>query len=208
MMAVSLSALAEGSKVESVGAYAEPSASESLRKALDQKGSRVILSDGAPYCEIWLRAAIPTGKTEAPGAIYTTFGESALIGVITFTKQTNDFRGQAIKAGSYTLRYALHPTDGNHLGISPVRDFLVLIPVAADQNVDAQYKYDELMKMSMKASGTNHPAVLSLLTPEGKPAAPATKENESGHVVFTTTAKSSGGADLPISFVAKGIAEH
>lgn len=199
--------LADGGKVEATGAFSDPAASESVRKALEPKGSRVTLPDGTAACEIWLRSAAPAGKTETPGAIYKTLGESSLIGVITFPKATSDFRGQSIKPGAYTLRYALHPSDGNHLGISPVRDFLVMIPIGVDQNADAQYKFEELVKMSAKASGTNHPAVISLALPEVKPA-PTLVENEHGHLVFVTRIKSQSGADVPIAFVVKGVAEQ
>src|SRR6185436_17813436 len=111
-------------KLEATAAYADPGASDALKKSLEPKGWRVSLADGA-YCDIWLRAAVPVGKTDAPGAVYTWIGDSTLIGVITFARATTDFRGQSIKPGSYTIRYAVHPTDGNHLGISPIRDFLV-----------------------------------------------------------------------------------
>jgi hypothetical protein len=198
---------AEGGKVEAIGALLDQSVSETVRKSLEPKGYRVTLSDGSVACDIWLRSAVPASKTEAPGAIYTALGESSLIGVMTFPKATSDFRGQSIKPGTYTLRYALHPTDGNHLGISPIRDFLVLIPVSVDQNADAQYKFEELVKMSAKASGTNHPAVISLVSPESKPA-PTVAENEHGHAVFSAKIKSQSGADLPIAFVVKGVAEQ
>lgn len=207
LLFIPFAALGEGGKVEAIGAFTDQSASESVRKALEPKGYRVTLSDGSVACEIWLRSAVPAGKTEAPGAIYTTLSESSLIGVVIFPKATSDFRGQAIKPGTYTLRYALHPTDGNHLGISPVRDFLMMIPISVDQNADGHYKFEELAKMSAKASGTNHPAVISLVSPESKPA-PTLVENEHGHLVLMTKIKTQSGADVPIAFVVKGIAEQ
>ena len=199
-------AFADGNKVEAIGPYADPGASDALKKALESKGTRVSLTEGA-YCDIWLRASVPAGKTEAPGAVYTWIGESALIGVITFAKATTDFRGQSVKAGSYTIRYAVHPTDGNHMGISPVRDFLVMVPVAADANPDAQFKFEELTKMSTKVTGTNHPGVLSLVQPAGAAAAPKVEAGENNHVVFSASLKS-GSSAQPISFVLKGHAEQ
>jgi hypothetical protein len=198
--------LAADNKLEPVGAFADAAASDALKKALEPKGSRVSIADG-PYCDIWLRAAVPAGKSETPGAVYTTLGESTLIGLITFAKQTTDFRGQPVKPGSYTLRYVIHPADGNHLGISPIRDFLVMLPVAMDPNPDAQFKFEELMKMSTKVSGTNHPGVLSLTQPGGAPAAPKIETNDSNHIVFAAAIKNQSGAAMPISFVVKGHAE-
>ena len=205
VFAISISVLGQNNKIEAIGAVADPGASDALKKVLESKGSRITIGDG-PYCDIWLRAGIPAGKSDAPGAVYTTIGESVLIGVISFTKATTDFRGQAVKQGTYTLRYAVHPADGNHLGISPIRDFLALVPVAMDQNPDAQPKFDELTKMSAKVAGTNHPAVISLVQVE---AGSAPKVNQEGsHVVFSAKAKTQSGADLPIGFIVKGIAEQ
>jgi hypothetical protein len=190
-------------KVDEIGAYAESGASEALKKTLEPKGWRVSLADGA-YCDIWLRASVPAGKIEEQGAVYTNFGESTLIGVITFARTTTDFRGQTVKAGSYTMRSALHPADGNHLGISPIRDFLVMLPVAMDPNPDATFKFEELTKMSTKVTGTSHPGVLSLVQSGGPATTPKVETNEQHHVVFSATLKSGA----PIAFVVKGRAEQ
>ena len=203
----SLAALAaDGGKVENVGAFADQSAPEAVRKALAPNGYRVTLADGGVACEVWFRATVPAGKTDASGAVYTTLPEGALIGVITFPKAANDFRGQAIKAGTYTLRYEVHPTDGNHMGISPIRDFLLLVPVAADPNPETNYKFEELVKLSAKASGTNHPAVMSLAAPASG-AAPSVTTDEHNHAVFAAKVKTASG-DMPIAFVVKGVAEQ
>jgi hypothetical protein len=47
-----------------------------------------------------------------------------------FLHAAADFRGQQVPVGFYTLRYALIPDDGNHLGVSPNPDFLLLIPLS------------------------------------------------------------------------------
>jgi hypothetical protein len=203
-LVVSVSALAQGNKIEPLGAIADPGASEALKKALDAKGWRITIGDG-PYCDIWLRSGVAAGKSDAQGAVYS-LGESALVGVITFSRATTDYRGQSVKPGTYTLRYAVHPADGNHLGISPIRDFLVLVPVAMDQNPEAQPKFEELMKMSPKSTGTNHSGVISLVQTEG--ATPAKIQQEGGHVIFVAKLKSQTGSEIPIAFIVKGIAEQ
>lgn len=206
-LATSTFALAADNKVELIGACADPGASEGLKKVLEAKGWRVNLSDGA-YCDIWLRAAVPAGKSDAPGAVYTSLGESTLIGVITFAKTTTDFRGQSVKPGSYTIRYAVHPADGNHLGISPIRDFLVMLPVAMDPNPDAAFKFEELTKMSTKVTGTNHPGVLSLIQPSGAPANPKLESDDYNRIIFSAATKNQSGAPIPVSFIVKGHAEQ
>lgn len=198
---ISVTALGQGAKLEAIGSFA---ASESLKKVLEPTGSRITIGDEL-YCEIWLRAGVPAGKSDAQGAMYA-IGESALVGLIRIVKATTDFRGQPVNPGTYTLRYAVHPADGNHLGISPIRDFLAMVPVAMDQNPDAQPKFEELMKMSAKVAGTNHPAVLSLV--QAHTAAAPKVDQESGHLIFSSKTSTQSGSDLPISFVVKGIAEQ
>src|SRR5579884_3970173 len=74
-------------------------------QVLDPNGYRVTLDDGSVLCEIWLRKEIPTtGKKEGEGVLFPEIASSTLLGVISFPKQASDFRGQAIAAGSYTLR--------------------------------------------------------------------------------------------------------
>ncbi len=207
ILLASLAALAaDGGKVESIGAFGDQSAPEAVRKALAPNGYRVTLADGSVACEVWFRATVPSGKTDAAGAVYTTLPEGALIGVITFPKTFNDFRGQSIKAGAYSLRYEVHPTDGNHMGISPIRDFLLLVPVAADTNPEANLKFEELVKLSAKASGTNHPAALSLASPAAS-AAPSVTTDEHNHTVFAAKIKTATG-EMPIAFIVKGVAEQ
>jgi hypothetical protein len=201
------SARAADGKLEPTGAYADPGSSDALKKALEPKGWRVSLADGA-YCDIWLRAAVPVGKTDAAGAVYTWIGDSTLLGVITFARATTDFRGQSIKPGSYTVRYAVHPTDGNHMGISPIRDFLVMLPVAMDPNPDAQFKFEELTKMSTKVTGTSHPGILSLIQLASAPAAPKLETDDYNRMAFSAAIKNQSGAAMPISFVVKGHAEQ
>jgi hypothetical protein len=205
VLTLSISAFGQSNKLEAIGPYAESAASDALKKVLEPKGSRITIGDGL-YCEIWLRTGLPAGKTDALGAVYTAIGESVLVGVMRFAKATTDFRGQAVKPGTYTLRYAVHPADGNHLGISPIRDFLALVPVAMDQNPDTQPTFEEIMKMSAKVAGTNHPGVISLVQAEGS-AAPKLDQDGS-HVVFSTKIKTQSGGDLPIAFIVKGIAEQ
>src|ERR1700754_1439512 len=181
----SLPALADnGGKVESLGAFSDQSAPEAVRKVLAPNGYRITLADGSVACDVWFLATVQAGKTDASGAVYTTLPEGALIGVITFSKPASDFRGQSIKAGSYTLRYEVHPTDGNHMGISPIRDFLLLVPIAADTAPDGLIKFADLVKLSAKASGTNHPAALSMVSPDAGRTAPSVTIDEHNHTVF------------------------
>jgi len=136
--------------------------SAAIRETLSPEGWRVTGPDG-PMCEIWLRATIPA-KAQASQRLGVVFGEleeGALVGAIRFLAPEGDYRRVRVKPGVYTMRYMLNPADGNHMGVAPQRDFLLLSPAASDTNV-ATLPTDELQDLSRKASGTTHPTVWSL----------------------------------------------
>jgi hypothetical protein len=199
----------EADKVEPVGVFSDPSASDSVKSAVESAGYKVSLGSGAEVCQIWLRKSLPARpKTDAQGALFTQLSDSSLIAVITFPQKTTDYRGQAIKAGSYTLRYALQPQDGNHLGIAPNRDFLLMSPVSVDQDANAQFKFEDLVKMSAKSAGTNHPAGLSMISAEGQSTFPSAIQDDSSHTVFVGKLKTASGPEIPFALVVKGVADQ
>jgi hypothetical protein len=63
----------------------------------------------------------------------------------------------------------------------------------------------DVVALSRKASGTKHPAPLSVVPAESG-AAPAVTKDDEGHFIFTTTIHLSAGEDLPIALVVKGTA--
>jgi hypothetical protein len=197
---------AQGAKVDQVDALAESSVADGVKKVLSSKGYRITLDDGSVACDLWLRQQVPAqAKKDVPGALYPELAESTLIGVISFPQATTDYRGQAVKAGFYTLRYALIPDDGNHLGVVPNRDFLLLIPAASDSDPAKTFTFDEVVQLSRGTSGTKHPAPMSL-TQAGSGTAPAVSKNEEEHWVFSTGLKMAAGSELPIALVVKGTA--
>ncbi|MCS6817808.1 MAG: hypothetical protein NZ746_10585 [Blastocatellia bacterium] len=200
---------AQEGRVEAIGPLTAPSVPESIRKVLEPKGYRVLQADGRVVCEIWFRAAVPiqAGKTADPDVVYVGMEESTFVGVIVFPHPTTDYRGQAIKPGAYTLRYALYPADGNHMGIAPNRDFLLLVPADLDQDATARYSFEELMKLSAKAAGTNHPAGLSLRSAEGYKTVPTVVELASRYTLLVAPVKTTAGGELTLALIVKGIAE-
>jgi len=133
-----------------------------ISQALQQQGTRVLGSDGAVFCEIWFRTSLPSGPKPADETITLGVPQGAIVGAIRFPAQAADRRGQVIKPGVYTLRYSLMPVNGDHQGAAPQRDFVLLTPATADKDLNATPDFDALVAMSRKASGTPHPAVLSL----------------------------------------------
>src|SRR5437867_2154386 len=208
-MAVSLVCAAQNGKVETIGLPPEPDLLQSVRQVLEPKGYRVALDDGSVACELWLRKSVPSQpKKDVQGAIYTELGESTLVGVLHFPQASTDYRGQAIPAGFYTLRYELLPNDGNHLGAAPNRDFLLLIPAASDPDPNATFKLQELVTMSARTSGMKHPSPLSLAQTDSGPSTPTVSKDDQDHWTFSAAMKLNSGEDLPFALVVKGTAQQ
>jgi hypothetical protein len=100
------------------------------------------------------------------GIRYDTIPEGAFLALVHFTEEGHDFREQGIPAGWYTMRYALHPEDGNHMGVAPSRDFAVLTPAEQDTELAKNYAFQQLVELTKKV-GNPHPTVARLELPEG-----------------------------------------
>jgi hypothetical protein len=153
-------------KVEATGeAPAEVAAP--IKELLAPAGHKVMSGDGKVWCEVWFVKAAPKGpdSTEAD-LMWKSVPPGSVIGAIRWHAGAYDRRGQVLKPGVYTLRFSMFPLNGDHQGVAPNRDFLVMTPAADDQSAAAVPKFDDLMKLSRKASGTPHPAVLAMYVVE------------------------------------------
>jgi hypothetical protein len=141
-----------------------------IKAELAESGLRIQGADGTPLADVWVRKAIPAkskpGGPEGPVQFpFLAVGE--LLGAVRYAAEGHDYRDQAIEPGLYTLRFGLHPINGDHLGVSPFRDFGLLLPAATDTD-PAPLAEKPLERASAEAAGTNHPAVLLLeRVPEG-----------------------------------------
>jgi len=188
--------------VEPAGPCAADGVSDGVKAVLANPGYRVKDSSGAAFVEVWLAKAVPTEKSaDLPrGADFASIPANALLGVIRYAKPGGDFRGQPIPAGVYTMRYNVHPEDGNHQGVAPGRDFILLMPVAVDKDAAAKLSFDEAVELSRKASGTAHPAVLFLSAPESGAKFPAVRRNSENHDILQVKI---GAVELGITLVGK-----
>src|SRR4051812_31124696 len=116
----SLPPLCSAQKVEKLPAFSAEAPGK-VKATLDATGYRVFLPNTLAACDVWLAKDIPTAKrADAKGASYPEFADSQFLGEIFFPKGGgHDFRGQTVRAGTYTMRYQLLPSDGNHLGVAP-----------------------------------------------------------------------------------------
>jgi hypothetical protein len=145
--------------------------SPEIAAVLSETGFRVTDKEGV-VCDVWLSKSVSLKPEFKSGLrIKYPFQIGELVGVIRLpdTSKPTDFRGQELAAGTYTLRYGLQPDDGNHLGTSETRDFLVGSNPKDDTSAKPIGELSALFKLSAGASGTTHPAIFLLLPPPEKP---------------------------------------
>jgi hypothetical protein len=129
---------------------------------------------------------------ELPKATWSDLPEGTLVGAVKIDKDFRDIRGRVIKAGTYTLRYGIQPANGDHLGVSPYREFLLLSPAAHDAD-SAPRGHDGTIELSKEAIGGSHPAVLSLDPPVATEAPLTVHSTELGHKGLIMEVPASGG---------------
>jgi hypothetical protein len=171
------------------------------------KAGFAITQDGKTYCEIWLRTSIETVPASKepdntlPNITLPQIAVGTLLGAIRFDSPGADRRGQTIQPGVYTLRYGVMPANDDHQGAAPHRDFALLIPAADDRDLSAVPKPDALAAMSRKASGTMHPAILSIWKAASESAG-FSQRGDSDWVLEASV------GSTPIAIVVAGAADH
>lgn len=170
-------------KVESLGDPPPQAAiSAEIAALLGGPALRVTRAPSRVVCDVWLCKEWVQAKApeKAAGSVLYPLQPGQLIGVVSYPKRGTDFRDQKIAEGVYTLRYGHQPIDGAHVGTSATRDFLLLLPAAADKT-PAPLDYKTLTKLSAEAAGSTHPLLLPLQKPvsaEGD--VPAIRHKEEG----------------------------
>lgn len=146
---------------------------------------------------------MPTGPNTGESSVtLPTIPPGALLGLLRFAGKGSDRRGQTIAPGVYTLRYGNYPVNGNHQGVAPQRDFLLLVPAALDKSTAAVSNFDALMDLSRKASGAPHPAVLSFWKADADDKPGFEKQGEKDWVLTTNL------GDTKVSIILIGKADE
>ncbi len=185
-------------KYEAAGAPPEELA-PTVREVLQKTGHKVLAANGSVVAEFWFRAEAPKGTpTTEENVSLTSIPHGALVGAVRFPGRGSDRRGQTLKPGVYTLRLSYYPVDGAHQGVSPQRDFLLLVPAADDKDVNATPNYEQVVAMSNKASGTSHPAILSIWKLDKAEPAGVKQEGEGDWVLHATI------GDIPVAVIVVG----
>jgi hypothetical protein len=158
-----------------------------VRKLLPGECEQVADADGAVAAEVWFRDDIPSPATAEHvknGLTYRELPEGVLLGAVRFPKPFVDYRKQEIPAGVYTLRLAFQPDTGDHSDTAPHTEFALLSP-AGDDATDEPLEVKALVKLSTKATGGDHPAVMLLFPHRDAPGGPALKTQKGGAITLT-----------------------
>lgn len=183
------------------GAQLPESVPEATRDMVAQEGVSVQSGDAA-VVRFWMRTAPFDGDPASGfGVRFDNIPEGAFLGVVEFPDRGSDFREQAVPPGLYTIRFGLHPEDGNHMGVAPSRDFALLAPVDKDLEVAKNYDFDGAVQLSADV-GNPHPTVARLELPEAD-AGPNLWENDYEHWILDIAV-----ADTFVGIVVEGHAEE
>jgi len=147
------SASAQALKASPLDEPAPAVLASAIRGALGPEGVRVMRD--ALAIDFWWVKALPV-KAGVP-VDWLAVAEGSLVGAVRLSNEYRTIRGQAIKAGVYTLRYAIQPANGDHLGVSSYQDFLLLSPAALDAD-PAPTGHNRTIDMSRNTVGATHPA--------------------------------------------------
>ena len=155
---------------------AVPSEIQGPIAALLQAGGIRASVDGKAL-DFWFVKGLPVTAT----AEWDKVAEGALVGAVRIAATFRDIRGKVIKPGVYTLRYGIQPDNGDHLGVSPHRQFLLLSPARDDKN-PAPQGHEETVELSKGSIGGSHPAVWSIDPPAaGQEAVLSQHKTDLGH---------------------------
>jgi hypothetical protein len=140
-----------------------------LNDRLQPLGSRLMRSAGSkdePICDVWwVKSVTAKGPAaRASGVLYGELQTGALVGLLHFiAADAEDFRDQKLKPGFYIMRYAQVPPASDEAGSSEYQDFLLLSPMGVDSLVTQALPWDQMIRVSSAATGTGHPALMSLV---------------------------------------------
>lgn len=150
-------------KLEAISKPVPNSTAAAIAELFAAEGYQVTLG-GKHVADFWFRKEVPTEGTVAGtlGVNFEQIEPGALIGLVQLHEEWEDYKAMSVQPGVYTLRYGILPADGNHMGVSIYRDFVMLSPVSSDTDAEAKYDFDGLVALSTEASGTNHPAVMAI----------------------------------------------
>lgn len=130
---------------------------------LSKSGVRVTVAKGPVTLDFWFVERL-TMKAGSASPSWDDVEEGTLVGAVQISSDFRDIRAKILKPGLYTLRYGIQPDNGDHLGVSPFRAFLLLSPAAQDTDPKPT-GHDGTIELSKASIGGSHPGVWSIDPP-------------------------------------------
>jgi hypothetical protein len=164
------------------------------------------ITTGTTKIELWWVKSLPL-RVGSTLPAWSEVAEGAVVGAMRLGSAWTDIRGYTIRPGVYTLRYALQPQNGDHMGISPNREFLLPAPAADDTSAEP-VGYQGAVDLAKKASRRAHPASISIDPPSSSASPNSATTNDLGLQVAIVSLATSAGSPLTFGIVVEGTIEH
>ncbi len=180
---------------------------DAIRSLVNNQHATVTRGD--TVLEFWWVKSIPLTGTGQPA--WSSVSDGTLVGALRVAGPFTDIRGMTLKPGVYTLRFARQPQDGDHMGVSPFREFLLPCPAAADTTPDS-LGFKPTVALAKKSSGESHPSAISIDPPSSSspPGQVVTNDQRHTAVTFAVPTGANGAASGTLSFgvIVVGTIEH
>jgi hypothetical protein len=171
----------------------------------------VVVTVAGTRLEFWWVKNLDLASSPSGAPSWTHVAEGAFVGALRLAQPRGDVRNFTMKPGVYTLRYALQPQNGDHVGISPYREFLIVGPATADKS-PLPAGYDGAVALGKTTLNRAHPAALSLDPPATDGPALSVVANDAGHQsVLIQVPAAHGGKPagvLTFGVIVQGTIEH
>ena len=146
-----------------VGAKGAPKELAAPMSALLDPNAVQLREGDKPVYDFWFVKQLPLKSIPESVAVgLKTIPEASVLGAVVVHQPRHDYKNNDIAPGIYTMRFALQPQDGDHLGTALYPYFAVLIPAKLDPTPEGINAYRPLVKASGKETATGHPIILSL----------------------------------------------
>ena len=188
--------------IAAVPAAAPEAVASAIRQLLIPQGHKVSIGDTT--LEFWWVSSLPVTGSGPPD--WSKVAEGSVVGAVRVSGPFKEIRGKAVNPGVYTLRFGLQPQNGDHLGASPFREYLLLSPASADQD-PKPLGFDGTVAISKLTVGTSHPAALSLDPPVSSATPLSSYKNDLEHQGITFQVKTTSGS-LTFGLIVVGLIEH
>jgi hypothetical protein len=207
VLAAARGVAAQDATVQTAAADPPTDLAEPIRSLMGTQHATVTRGD--TVMDFWWVKSIPL--TSAGEASWASVADGTLVGALRVAGPLTDIRGMTLKPGVYTLRFARQPQDGDHMGVSPYREFLLPCPSGADITPDP-LGFKPTVALAKKSSGESHPSALSINPPSSVSPPGQVVTNDQGHtaVTFAVPASTSGAPSGTLSFgvIVIGTIEH